>query len=477
MKVSVLNQLHPAHPGKRLEYLGALFDGGPRWRRHLDHWLPKRPQEPAEVYRDRKGAATYTNHVGGLVALLSALLFSESPKVSGVEGGYWTALQRDCDRGGSRWSEFWQARLTDAQVGGCAWVWVNLPARAADAPLPASRADEEAAGGLNAWLVGLGAEQVLDWGEDEAGRPQWLLFRTVSSERAGPTTPRKTVWRWTYLDGTTIRRWEWRPSDPKQPTPGDEDEATELPSIAHGMGRLPVVRLMLPSELWTMGRLEEAAVAALRARNAHTWALHQAANELLVIKSVWQDEKVDLGHGHYLRLTRDQHGEDNASYVGPSGVAFEFLQQDVQDTREELYRVVHQMAQAADSDAQQADQSGASKQQDWKALEVILGRFRVLMLDAMGAALELLVALRGERAEVAISGLEGWQNEDLGAFLAAAGLAVDARQMSSSFRKAVARRQAERLLQDEVTPEELEQIRREITEAPDDPAPYIPPQG
>jgi hypothetical protein len=325
--------------------------------------------------------------------------------------------------------------------------------------------------------VGLTADQVLDWGEDEAGNPTWILFRAVTSERAGPEAARVTVWRWTYLDSRTIRRWEWKPSKPEQPAPLDEDEARELTPIEHKMGRLPVARLRLPSELWTLARLEDAAIAALRARNAHTWALHQAANELLVLKSTWQDEKVQLGHGHYLRLSRDQHGEDSAEYVGPSGVAFEYLQQDVQDTREELYRIVHQMALAADSDSQKADQSGASKNQDWKALEIILSRFQGLVLDAMTAALRLIAEIRGEAAqEIAVAGLEGWQSEDLATFFQAVGLATDARSLSPTFRKVVARRQAERLLQDEATPEEMAMIRKEIAEAPDDPAPYTPPQ-
>lgn len=485
MKAKTLLQTHPSYDGVRLQRLRALVEGGPDWHKLVEHWLPKRAVEPPDIYAERKAMARYVNHAGNVVGTLSALLFSQPPAVSGLEGEYYARLWASCDGKRSSWRSFWRQRLTDAQVGQHAWIQVNLPARA-EAPLPDNRRDEERQGLLDAYLVGWKPEQVLDWGEDAQGNLTWVMTLAVTSERAGPTAPRVTTWRWTAITADTLQTWTWTP--PAEPSgkavqsgeaarsPRPEDEVEEHPPIDHRMGRLPVVRLSLPRELWTMHQMEDPAVGALRARNEHTWALHQAANELLVILSVWQDEKINLGHGHFLKLSRDANGQDEARFVGPSGVAFEYLQQDVRDTREEVYRVARQMALAADSDATRARLSGESKKQDWNALEIVLEAYQELALDAMTATLELIAEVRGDdTAELSVSGLEGWRSEDLLAFLEAAALATDARLLSPSFRKAVALRQVERLLGDEVGEERLQTIRQEIEAAEVNPDLYQPP--
>lgn len=479
MKVRTLNTTHPDYDGKRLGRLRALYEGGNAWHELLDCWLPKRAVEPEDVYIERRSLAGYNNHAGPLCSILSAALFAEAPQVDGVKGEHWTALWGDCDGQGTPWRRFWRDRLDDAQVGRRAWAWVNLPARA-DGLQVGSRADEERAGLLDAYLVGLAPEQVLDWWEDDRGRLTGILVRDVLDRRVGPEAGRTRTWRWTFIDATVIRRWEWKATE-RQPSPRDDDEATELPQVLHGIGALPVVRLELPPGLWTMGKLEDPVVAATRARNEHTWALHQAANELLAITSRWGDEKVALGHGHFLRLNRDDKGDDKATYVGPSGVAFQYLEADVRNAREEVFRAVQQMALSADGSDAKARLSGESKAEDWRALDLVLAAFRDLCLGAMCEAVVLCAKARREDAgQVSVSGLDGWQSEGLTVFLESAALAVDAHQISPTFRKLLAKRQAQRLLQDEVSAEELQAVLDEIDAAEDDPAPYrqpVPPSG
>jgi hypothetical protein len=463
MKVKQLNIPHPSWDGHRLGRLRALMEGGPAWHALKKTWFPQRPVEPADIYDERVSLLTYVNHAGGILTTLCSFLFSEAPQIGGIEGDYWSRLQENCDGGGTPWRRFWLTLLADALVGRQSFLWANLPDRGNAAY--SSRADEEKAGALDAWLIELCPEMVYNWEEDKQGRLSWILFRSILDEQPSIDKPREKVWRWTHIDATHIRRFEWRPTMEKS-APNDEDEVKELPSIAHGVGRIPVIRLQLPGALWGMSRLEDAAVASCRSRNELSWALHQAANELLCVTSKWGDEKIALGHGHYLRLSRDEHGEDHAAFVAPSGVAFQFLQQDVQDTREEVYRVLQQMAQAADSDANRARMSGASKSQDWKAHEILLSAFADIVKGAMREAVELLMGIRGETAsDLTISGLDGWQSEDLLTFLEAAGLATEARALSPTFRKAVAKRQALRLLQDEVSSKELAAIEKEIEES------------
>lgn len=473
MKVKTLDQRHPSLDQGRLGRLWALYEGGERWERLLDTWFPKLAAESDEVWIERKANARYVNHAGSVVSMLAAALFAEAPQIEGLEGDYWGRLWLDCDGQGSAWARWWQARLEDAQVGRHAFIWVNLPARPADI-LVDNRADEERQKLLDAYLVPLTAEQVIDWGEDARGQLTWILAKDSTSERNGPDEIRRTTTRWTYIDATRIRRWTWTATEQK-PTPDPDDEVTEASPIEHRIGRLPVVRLQLPPGLWTMGKVEGPAVLALRARNDLSWALHQAANELLVLTTKWEDNKPVLGHGRYLTLQRDKDGEDTAAYVGPSGVAFEHLAADVGATREEVYRAVQQMALSSDASSAKARLSGESKAEDWRALDIVLAAYQDLVLQAMRQVLGVILAARGEGAEPSVSGLDGWQSEDLAGWLEACSLATDAAEMSFKFRQLVAKRQAQRVLQDEVDAKDLEEVYQEIDEAEPPPAPFVPP--
>jgi hypothetical protein len=152
--------------------------------------------------------------------------------------------------------------------------------------------------------------------------------------------------------------------------------------------------------------------------------------------------------------------------VAPTGVAFEHLREERDADRADLFRAFQTMAQALDPQRSQPA-SGASKDADWRGAEVILSALAVRVLGAMRRALELVIAARGERWSPTVTGLDGWHVEDLETFLRAGTMAVDAARLSPTFRRLLARRQAERVLGAQVRAEELAQVRAEI-DASDD---------
>ena len=478
-KVAILNQQHPTHDAARLVRLRALLDGGPAFHAIKKQLFPKRALESDDAHKTRLKQVGYTNHAGTVVGVLGALLFSEAPTLSGVgeddTDSYYARLWKDCDGKGTSFKSFWRECLNDAQAGQHAWVWVNLPKRPTSPdgqPLAlGNRLEQEKGGFLDAYLVRLQPEQVIDWEEDERGRLQWILFRSIEQRRAAPEAPRRAVWRWTYIDAEVIREWEWAPKEGGAAEPPPDADAAEVSRITHGIGALPVTRLTLPKDLWAMGRLEDPALRATRARNDLSAALHQAASELLVITSTWGDEEIRLGHAAYLRLARDKSGADSAQYVAPSGIAFQYLQQDVEKTRDEIYRVVQQMALSVDPGATKQRSSGESKAMDWRATEIVLATLSDLVREAMTRAIKLIaVHVREEvkpadASTLSIAGLDSWTEEALLEFLDAADKATDARQLSPTFVRVVARRQVERLLGDEVDAETINTILDEIEHA------------
>ena len=460
MRIKTLQQTHPDYNAERNAKCRAIAEGGEMFHALKEKLFPKRFVEPTDVYAERLSLVTYTNHVGPSLSRLSALLFAESPAVA-AQGVWWGGFLADVDRQGSSWSSFWRARTEDALTCRWAWAWVNLPARGGVEVR--TRADEESLGLLNAYLVRFLPEQVLDWGEDEAGGLLWIMARDVVERRPSIESPRQTVYRWRYIDATEVRTWEWEATR-ERPVPTDEDIATERPPVPHGFGRIPVTRIQLPRHLWILAMVYDVALAATRAENDLTWALHQAANELLVLTSKWEEATPILGHGHYLQLGRDADGEDKANFIAPSGMAFDHLEKRVQEARDDVFRAFGQLAVAASSDGPKAQMSADSKAADWQAAEILLAALAEPVLDAMRDTLALLADVRGESAPP-VSGLDGWQAEDIEAFLAAVAGAQDARELSPGFRRLVAKRQAIRILRDEVTAEELAAVLTEIDES------------
>ena len=103
MKVRLLNQRRPGR--ERTPLLRALFEGGPLWHDLRSTWFRRRPAEPEDVYLERLSLLTYTNHVGGVLGTLVALLFSEAPVVEGLGAGdgagdFYSRLLEDVDGAG-----------------------------------------------------------------------------------------------------------------------------------------------------------------------------------------------------------------------------------------------------------------------------------------------------------------------------------------------------------------------------------------
>lgn len=468
MKVRLLRQRNPAFHEKHIEECRALYEGGDAWRRLRARFIPQQEVEPDDLYQRRLEASTYTSHAGAICDLIASFLFSEPPTVANAPSAWWDKWQQNVDRQGTSVAWWARAAFVDALVGRRSWAWVNLPARPAEGF--ADALEQDRAGGLDAYLVALAPELVVDWGYDATGQLAWVLIEDELCERAGVDQERGSKLRWRYIDVQQIRTWIWTPRA-DHPKPLDDDEALEAPAVAHGIGRLPVVELTLPPGLYALGKLHDPAIDHLRARNGLSWALDKGAHPLLTIYSKDRHAPI-LGAGYYLRLDR----EDRAEYVEPSGTSFELLAGDVTRLREDLYRVVQQMATSADASATAAKQSGESKSKDWQAIEIVLAAYAELVLDWLRALYGLVADVRSEPVDkMQISGLAGWQSDDLSTWLEQAAQAIDARSFSPTFKKTVAKREAARLLAEE-DPKVLETINSEIDAAEAvDPAPYVPP--
>lgn len=476
MKIGILRRKHPGHLGAELRCYRALYQGGEPWRALLDKWLPQHDLEPDKRWTARKNEATYANHAGSIVDFFGSHLFSEPVSVDygkDRDEPWLTKWIANVDRVGTSFTDWLRALFNDSQVGQTAFAWVNLPAR--NGVTFDSLGAEQNAGALDAYLIPIQPEQVV-WAEWRGAALEWLLLEDLLEERAGPADAVVKTWRWTAITRTHIRTWTWMPNEGRT-EPTDEDDAVEQDAVEHRIGRnhpggrLPVIDLCLPAGMWALRKLADPAIKLLRADNQLGWLLSICANPLLHVADDRETATPTLGAGYFLKTSAN----GSVQYVEPGGASAVQLADRVTHAREDLYRVVHQLAQAADSNATRAKMSGESKQSDWQAEQIILAAYAALVKDTARRILDLVCEIRGiDSAAFAVGGLEGWQQEDLAAELETMALAVDASRRSPKFQKELAKRQAKRVLVD-VEQEVLDEILTEIDESPEVPDGFVDP--
>jgi len=478
MNVGLLNQRHPSYDAALWCRLRDLYEGGDRLMGRVAEYLPRRPKEPPPLWKDRQGRAVYTNYLGSIIDFFVAWLFSSPPEFTAEPDApdwYPEVFFRDADRGGSDFASMLREVITDALITRTGYLLVDMPPMPMEQPR--SRAEETDLGLDRAYLVQHPASAVLDWELDERGRYAWAVIHTTHRRRAGLEGQRdKLTHRWTYWDQESYRVFEAevKLEDGVPEELRDEDDAKEVRGGPHSFGEVPLVALELPAALWAANKLESQARAHLRAESGEDWALEQGAYEMPVLFTNTPAEDITVGEGYFLRLGP----EDKVEMVGHSGKAFEALRQRQVALRQEMYRVVHQMALSVDQSASQMRASGESKRWDASSTEVVLGRLGEAVIETAKRVLDLVAKGRKEQLSWTVQGFDTFDVESLEATVGAANLVHLLDIPSPTFRREHLKRVALRAV-DDAPPDVKAAIKREIDEAVGDelPPPPMPAPG
>lgn len=459
LTAKVLNTTNPDYDHQAKEYQ-ALYDGGALWHSLKSLWILKHPQEPDKTYDLRLRRATYENNAGPICDMLAGGMFVKPPVIQDFDVPWWEKFSTNVDDDGTPFNVWLQERMVDAMVGGRVYAWLRRPDT--DGQVFANLSQQIDSGSLDAFLVTMKAENVIDWKLDALGRLVWLMHREIKSERISIDSGRVDVWTWTFIDNKVVRQWQWRDEERIGETEGQihvdvadgisEDMVVEeLPPSEHGFGEIPVVDLSLTRAMHVIGKLRDPAVGLLNSQEDLDWGLYRGAHALLWVRTKWDSDDPRLGPGEFFRLGRDKEGIDEMGYAEPSGKSFELLANRITQQREGMFRVVHQMAVSADGNATRAQMSGASKEADWKATEVVLSAYAEALKPFIAEVLRIMSRVRsgfqpnGESTPT-IGGLAGWHQEDLGSWLLAASQAHEAFRLSETFHRMIAKGQARRLL-------------------------------
>jgi hypothetical protein len=403
---SPIEQEHPdyASNAKMWRRYRDLFEGGERFRLRAAEYLIPRQKEPGDIYRERLARVFYENYIGSIIDWYTATLVRQEPVIQ-FEGpddngkAFFTKFIDNCDLQGTSLTQFYKKVLTEALVCGKSFVVADFPKATGQA---LTRAEEDASGRSNAYLVSYMAEEAINWGKNDNGEFDWVVLRTSRLKQEDVQSfgwKRETTW--IHYDRTNYQVYVQREGD----NPRQVELVDEGPHGFAAIGKVPVFEVKVNDGLWITNKTALLQMEHFNKSNALGWALTMGLFATPVIYSDREFTQV-TGESYYVQLG----SQDRFGWTEPEGKVFQIAADNLDRLKDEIYRVSYLMQQAGDSTGRQ--QSGLSKQWDFSVTQEILGAYGDVMKDSMRKVLNRIAAARQDGLTIDVTGLDEFDITD-----------------------------------------------------------------
>lgn len=430
MDIATLDQKNPSYDCDRWLELEALTKGGKLFKKLLLKFLPQNPVEPEDVYAQRRHQAHYRSYLGAIINLYSAWLFAAGFSVKPYERGTETPIGavhpfygrfQENVGGETELSAFMQARFTEAQTTHRANWLIEFPSNEGEPPADAQ--DYENRGLGRASLKCIENHELYDWEQDQDGVLQWAIVHTCFDTRASWQQSRNTtVETWCVYDIEEAYTYQLTYEKGKRPN----DPKTIVPLVSrapHGFLRVPIVRMHIPGEICLAEQVYDTQLEHFRLDNALSWLTRRTCYAQPVFNMEDEERPPTMGAGYAIVIGKD----DKMGWTSPPTAPFDVLQRNVDNKREEIYRIVHQMAQAVDNNAETVGRSADSKEIDAAATRIMLNAYGEFVSKAIEETYEIISEARGElNYEWSIEGFSGYDTATVSSLLA---IALSARSL------------------------------------------------
>lgn len=469
MELGILDTTHSSYDTSRWCELDALAKGGQDFKALISKFLPQNPVEPEDVYMQRRAQAHYRSYVGSIINLYTSWLFASAFSVKAYErdtetpieslSKFYGQFQEDVGNEtqiGSFIKERFRAALTTQKS---AWL-VELPSN--DGMEAESAQDWEARGLGRATLKAVERHELLDWQEDDEGVLTWAIVHTCFETRESWVMARNTVTEtWRVYDRAYVHTFQLRYEHGKRPT----DPKHEVPRVGepqlHGFKRVPLIRLELPKELCIGEQIFDTQLEHFRLDNALSWLIRRTCYAQPVFNLEDGENPPRMGTGYAIVIGKD----DKMGWTSPPVAPFDILQKNIDNKRDEIYRIVHQLAQGVDNNAETVGRSADSKEIDAAATRIMLNAYGEIVCKPIEETYEMISEARGEDSyEWSVEGLAGYDTATVSSLIANTAAARTLGIPSQVFHKELCSKVAMALLP-EADQRVKDSIRKEITSA------------
>jgi hypothetical protein len=243
-----------------LQKIDLLTKGGHQLRDNLPLFLEQRLDEEPPVYENRLRKFSYSNVFGGALAQLAAKFSNGAVHLANATPPeFWEAFRENNDGQGRTESQLLARLFGELIPYRRVFAHIDLPVANEEIR---SAADEERLGIVPRIII-YNALQVMSWHEVE-GVLKWIKTFHLSENRASAIAAPITQATWTFIDDEYVVRYRANVRVVKGKIVAlldDKGEDRELAgaesfiymdgeAIAHGFGRLPVVKIELNDSLW-----------------------------------------------------------------------------------------------------------------------------------------------------------------------------------------------------------------------------------
>jgi hypothetical protein len=388
---------HEDWDGSYLHRLRAFYKGGRALLGDDDlmsQVFPKQGREGNNVYGLRRRLAFYVNYAAEILNFIVASLSADRLSIKPADDGqgaapldeWYSDFINDVSPPGGKaicLHDFTRAAALEALITRVAWARIDMPERGEYQNLK----DQEISGGRDAFAVLIPAECVIDWEEDDSGELLFCVIHTCESKRLGLASAREKVTE--IFRVYTIAGWaRYEITHDKGKATPKETKVACVASGEHSFRRVPIVRFDVGDGLWAMDNIEGACREHLNKRSALAWGERQSLlPELYEFLAPSEGAGVSEAQSNPNRATDMARGpgfiqrrgaQDDARFIGPSTEPFEMVRKSCAEIRDEIHRVTHQMALAADNSAAALKRSAESKGADKASAVVVfeaLGQF------------------------------------------------------------------------------------------------------
>lgn len=441
-----------------------LYAGGQRWK-HLkdatdsvtstlrEMLFPRHLGEEDEVYNERVKRSYYIPYLGQLVDYITSVLLSDPVTMSaggededddpGSVEPFYAEFCKNVARPGAdpmSLNTLLKKSILTALLCRRSWVLVDLPKKPVDEEgnlIPIKSAKVEEAFQLDrAYCVPLEPEQVLDWECDENGALEYVNVYSCRTMRAsiesGRTACVETFTVYTRTGWTRyIYEYDTKKPQGKGGPPKDNEPPKRTEQGDHSFGRVPVLSFELPEGLWAGAKLEGLATEHLNASCALSWGRYRSLFQILV--ATLQDpnpmnpitENANRAVDQTIGPGRIWVGgeKDRLGFIGPDAAPFKEAREALKELRDEMHRVLHQMAQSVDNSGAALQRSAQSKQVDQSTGAIVSKELGRLLREFAEMILATVTAGRKETPkDWHAQGLEEFDDITLSDFLAEATL-------------------------------------------------------
>lgn len=390
MKLTQLDAKHPEYDGKHLECLNALYAGGRQFRNKITQFLPQNPQEPDQIYDLRKKEAHYRSYMSTIIDHYTSWLFSGGfvPKATERDTGkdaevdsYYSKFIEDCDGKGTDFEDFVRERLRRTLVDRKSHCLLERPSNEGDEP--ADRLEYIQRGLDGVTLCPVDDIDIWDWETDDYGNLLWFSLHTLTQSRGSISEDRDIITEiWRVYDSRTVQEFVYKYKKGER----SRDPNFEVPNATitvHGFDFVPLITIELPEGMWIADKIESAQIEHFRLSAALSWLTRRTCYAMPVFKLENKEEPIPThGSGYYIAIGAN----DDFEWAAPPNTPFDTIGKQVENQREEIFRITHQMALGLSNNADTAGRSADSKEFDVDATRVMLtalGQYACIFIEAI----------------------------------------------------------------------------------------------